>query len=118
GVKGKLAARALLRRGDFLLVSARHDEAAAPDLKVLRLLAGAPRALVHRGDQDLADVLERAEAVNSDAVADLAGEASVERVHGGDHDRDVRVLDRARVEERARELVLVVVALEVRLRAV
>ena len=72
------------------------EHAAAADLEVGGVLAGAPRAVVDGGDQDLLDVLEGAEAVDGDAVADLAGEAGVEGVDGGDDDLDVGVLDRGR----------------------
>ena len=58
----------------------------------------AARALVNGGDEHLSDVLERAEAVDRDAVRDLAGDARVEGVHGreqhgggGHHDVDLCV---------------------------
>ena len=59
------------------------------------------------GDQHLLDVLEGAEAVDGDPVADLAGEAGVEKALGNlkiEIERDMKLMGVKRVSQLTRDM--------------
>src|SRR5439155_5804181 len=64
------------------------------------------------GQRDLAQVRRRREGMRLDAVGDLCGRAKHPLVDRGEVDRDARVIDRSRIEERRHEVEVIEVALE------
>ena len=83
---------------DLGLVFAEDGEAAAGELDVGPGAPGAAQADGDVGQDDLAHVLVRHEAVGVDAIGDVAGGAGHARPHAGEHDLGRGILDGAGVE--------------------
>src|SRR5262245_25095460 len=117
-VERQLAADALELLLYRLIGGPGGDEATARELDGARRPAGFRRAARDVRQDHLVEVLARAEVLQADAFAELAGQPAHGRVDRRHRHRDLRVLDRPGVEERRRIRVAVVLADERRLGAV
>src|SRR5262249_60565556 len=117
-VEGDLLPSGLARVSALLLGVADDRERRRRVREVLTLAPGRHEAFVHGGLHVLAQVLRAVERMDVQAIADLAGDPAHQAIHARDVDRDLRMLDRPRVEERGHEIEAIELAGEVELRPV
>src|SRR5499433_240867 len=118
GVEGDLLLHHLRLRAPLLLRVAHDDEAGGGVGEVLAGPAGLLEPCLHRGMDDLAEILGAIERMHVHAVAELARDAAHVGIDRGDHDGDLRMLDGSRVEERRHDVEGVELPLEVQFGAV
>src|SRR5215467_5522976 len=118
GVEGDLLLHHLRLRASLLLRVAHDDEAGGGVGEVLAGPAGLLEPRLHRGMDDLAEILGAVEGMHVHAVAELARDAAHVGIDRGDHDGDLRMPDWSRVEEWRHDVEGVELPLEVQLGAV
>src|SRR5579862_8956180 len=111
-VEGELLADGPLRALDLIAVLPHDDERGGRERHLLAAAIRLREPGLQVGQQGFAEVLDRVEGMDVDAVGELAREPAHVGVHGRDVDGNVRPLERCGREERRHQAELVVLPLE------
>ena len=118
GIEGDAGAHVADLGYKLLLGGGGRDQRLHADLELSQRAAGLGGAGAHRRQHHLLDVGRRADRMGAQAVGDLAHDPAHQRIDRGQLDRNARMLDGAGIEQRHREIDVVVRALHVELGAV